>query len=183
MRNVEFKAELRDPQIARAVLRSLNAPLVAKLQQTDTYYKTFNGRLKKRETTNEREADPVEYIHYERDNRTRPKISAFHIMSEDEFRERFGSEPLPSWIVVKKTREVYLIDHARIHLDEVEGLGRFLEFEVMVSKSNNVARAHETVEELRNHFGPVMGEAISVGYSDLLNAQAEPENARPPDPT
>jgi predicted adenylyl cyclase CyaB len=181
MKNVEFKAELRDPQIARAVARSLNAHAVATLEQTDTYYRTFNGRLKKRETVHADggEPEPVEYIHYERDNRTRPKISAFQIMTDEEFRERFGAAPLPEWLVVRKTRAVYIRDHARIHLDQVEGLGAFIEFEVLVSKSNNIAKAHETVEELRAAFGPVMGEPISVGYSDLMADQNDPANADP----
>ena len=185
MQNVEFKAELRDLTIARAVARSLNAPRVATLEQTDTYYRTFNGRLKKRETRHaddslapdQRIAEPDEYIHYERDDRTRPKISAFRIMTEEEFRERFGTQPLDEWLVVRKTREVYLIDHTRIHLDTVEHLGRFLEFESMISKDNNVARAHETLERLRGAFGPVLGEPISVGYSDLLAAQIDNANA------
>mgnify|MGYP002826562730 FL=1 len=179
MRNVEFKAELRDPQIARAIARSIHAHLVATIQQTDTYYRTFNGRLKKRETTHTAtgDAEPVEYIHYERDNRTRPKISTFQIMSEDEFRERFGAQPLPAWLVVRKTRNVYILEHARIHFDQVDGLGSFIEFEVLVNPKNNVARAHETVEELRAAFGPVMGEAISVGYSDLLADQNDPARA------
>lgn len=197
MQNVEFKAELRDLSIARAVCRSLKAPLVATLEQTDTYYRTFNGRLKKRKTVHadpgipadERTPEPVEFIHYDRDNRTRPKISAFRIMTEDEFRERFGSEPLAEWLTVRKSRAVYLLDHTRIHLDTVEGLGRggqpggFIEFESMVSKNNNVAKAHETIESLRAAFGPVLGEPISVGYSDLLDAQINNQNDRRIDET
>jgi len=179
MRNVEFKAELRDIQIAHAVARSLKAPLVATLRQTDTYYKTFNGRLKKRETTLDGTPEPTEYIQYERDNRTRPKISAFHIMTEDEFRERFGSQDPAVWLRVIKAREVYLLDHTRIHFDEVENLGRFIEFESMVSKDNNIARAHESIERLRAQFAPVMGEAISVGYSDLLASQIEDQETHP----
>ena len=178
MRNVEFKAELRDPTIARAVARSIKAPLVAKLEQTDTYYRTFTGRLKKREVVHDGEPEPTEYIHYERDNRTRPKISAFRIMTEDEFRERFGTEPLAEWLTVRKAREVFLLEHARIHLDDVDELGWFIEFEVLVNKKNNVARAHETIERLRGEFGPVMGEAISVGYSDLLASQIGESNPR-----
>lgn len=185
MQNVEFKAELRDLTIARAVARKLSAPRVASIEQTDTYYRTFNGRLKKRETVHtgdDHAAEPVEYIHYERDNRTRPKISGFRIMTEDEFRERFGTEPLNEWLTVRKAREVYLLDHTRIHLDTVEGLGpggspgTFLEFESMVSKNNNIARAHETIERLRAAFGPVLGEPISVGYSDLLAATIDEAN-------
>ncbi|MBZ0173394.1 MAG: hypothetical protein K8E66_13505, partial [Phycisphaerales bacterium] len=91
MRNVEFKAELRDPRIARAVARSIGAKLVATLDQTDTYYRVVTGRLKKREAVLDGEPEPIEYIRYDRDDRTRPRISSFQIMSEPEFHERFGT--------------------------------------------------------------------------------------------
>lgn len=174
MRNVEFKAELRDPQIARAVARSIGAKLVATLEQTDTYFRVVSGRLKKREAVIDGQPEPVEFIHYDRDDRARPRISAFQIMSEDEFHERFGALPLPVWLTVRKRREVFLIDHARIHLDRVESLGEFIEFEALVTRNHNVARAHETVARLRAEFGPVMGEALSGGYSDLLAQQTGP---------
>ncbi|USN97885.1 MAG: CYTH domain-containing protein [Phycisphaeraceae bacterium] len=173
MRNVEFKAELRDPQVARAVARSIGGKLVGTIEQTDTYYRVLTGRLKKREAVVDGEAEPVEYIHYERDNRTLPRISSFQILSEAEFRERFGTLPLPEWLTVRKQREVYLVGHARIHLDRVEHLGSFIEFEALVTRDHNVARAHETVAKLRADFGPVMGEALSGSYSDLLAQHAE----------
>ena len=168
MRNVEFKAELRDPQIALAVARKLGAGLVATLEQTDAYFRVLTGRLKRREQVVAGEAEPVEYIHYERDDRSPPRISSFQIMSEGEFHERFGTLPLPEWLVVRKRREVYLLDHARIHLDRVESLGEFIEFEALVTPKHNVARAHETVAHLRSEFAPAMGEPISGSYSDLV---------------
>ncbi len=178
MRNVEFKAELRDPQIARAVARRLNAHRIGTLRQVDTYFRILTGRLKKRETSLDGAPEPVEYIQYDRDDRTRPKISNFQILSEAEFLERFGTLPLPVWLTVTKTRDLYLLDHARIHIDEVEGLGHFIEFEVLVTKDNNLARAHETIDHLRAQFRPVLGEPISGSYSDLL-APPPPHPARP----
>lgn len=175
MRNVEFKAELRDPQIARAVARSIGAKHVATLEQTDTYFRVVSGRLKKRESVIDGQAEPVEYIRYERDDRTPPRISTFQIMSEEEFRERFGSLPLPEWLTVRKRREVFMLDNARIHLDSVEGLGWFIEFEALVTRRHNVARAHETVATLRREFGPIMGEPLSGSYSDLLASRVDTE--------
>ncbi len=49
MRNIEFKAELRDPDLARAIAREIGASMVVKIQQTDTYYDVTTGRVKKRE--------------------------------------------------------------------------------------------------------------------------------------
>jgi len=174
MHNVEFKAELRDRQIARAIARSLGARFAAGVTQTDTYYRVFNGRLKRRRAENDGVAEPVEYIHYERDDRLTPKVSSFHIMSEDEFAERFGSEPLPEWISVRKSREIHLVESARIHFDTVDTLGEFIEFEAIVTPRHNIARAHETIESLRTAFAPAMGEPISCSYADLIAGADRP---------
>lgn len=166
MHNVEFKAELRDPHLADTVCRTLGATYIGLLEQTDTYYHIPSGRLKKREQVGE----PAEWIFYDRDNRTKPKLSHFSIYTEQEARERFGLAPLPVWLTVKKRRRLFLLGNVRIHLDEVEGLGTFVEFEAMVSTSHNVAKCHEAIAVLRRDFGPALGEAIAVGYSDMLSA-------------
>lgn len=164
MHNVEFKAELRDLPMALAVCRAIKASHIGTLDQTDTYFKVTSGRLKKRETAGE----PIEYVYYERANRTHPKLSHFTIYDETQATERFGTQPLPIWLIVRKTRDLWMHGSVRIHLDEVVGLGRFIEFEALVSKDNHVARCHETIAELRKAFGPALGEPIDCGYSDLL---------------
>jgi len=169
MQNVEFKAELRDLPLARSICKALQATWVGELQQTDTYFRVASGRLKKRETVGEE----TEFIFYDRANRVRPKISQFTIYSEQHAIERFGTSPLPIWLVVKKKRELWLHRNVRIHLDQVEGLGNFLEFEALVSKDCTVPKCHEAIGELRTAFAPVLGEAIDRGYSDLLAAEME----------
>lgn len=164
MQNVEFKAELRDIALARAICKSLQATWVAHMEQKDTYYRVPTGRLKKRECVGE----PVEYIHYERPNKALPKISQFTIYTESQARERFGREALPVWLVVKKKRELFVLGHTRIHLDEVEGLGTFIELEAVVSPHHNVARCHESIAKLRSALQPALGEVIDCSYSDLL---------------
>lgn len=168
MKNVEFKCELRDPDLAAAVCRQLGATHVATLNQTDTYFRIADGRLKKRECPGE----PAEWIFYARDDASAPKISQFMIYSEEEARSRFGERPLPVWIVVRKRRELYMLGGVRIHLDTVEGLGSFLEFEALVSRNQTVPQRRAEVDKLRAAFGPALGEAIACGYSDLLAAEA-----------
>ena len=171
MQNLEFKAELREPDLARAALRRLGAAAVGTVRQRDTYYRVSSGRLKRRESSYEGVSDPVEIIHYERHDRTMPKISKFTIYTEEEAAQRFGTLPLPVWLEVVKTREIFMHGGVRVHLDEVEGLGRFVEFEALVSKTQNVARCHELLAELRAALGPTLGESISVSYSDLAAAK------------
>ncbi len=170
MINVEFKAELRDADLARAALRAFGALPAGELEQTDTYFRVADGRLKKRETTGE----PVEWVFYDRENRSLPKLSRFTIYDDAAARERFGARPLPVWLTVRKTRELWLTGGVRIHLDEVEHLGRYLEIEALVSPKQNVSKCHEAVAALREKLGPALGEPISCGYSDLLASEETP---------
>lgn len=174
MENVEYKAELRDLSLARSIALSLGAKHIAILDQIDTYYHIAPsrrnpraGRLKKRETVGE----TTQWIFYEREDSSGPKLSRFKIYSEQEAAARFGPDPRPTRLVVKKVRELYMLGHIRIHLDTVEGLGKFLEFEAMVSPRQSRARCRQRVAGLRTALGPALGEAIGVGYADLLEAR------------
>ncbi len=164
MHNVELKAELRDITLARAICKSLGASFILAFQQVDTYYRIPQGRLKRRETAGE----PAEYIFYERPNRVAPKLSNFTIFSEEQAIERFGREPLPVWTIVRKKRELWMWGAVRIHLDTVEQLGTFIEFESLVSRANSIAQGHDHMTALRKHFAMAMGELIDGSYSDLL---------------
>jgi adenylate cyclase class IV len=175
MQNVEFKAELRDLPLARTVCRTLKATLIATLEQTDTYYRVPNGRLKKRECVGE----PTEFIYYDRQNGSLPKTSEFTIYSESQAQQRFGLKPLPTWIVVKKSRELWMLGGVRIHLDAVDGLGNFIEFEALVSPSQSIPKCHETLIDLREAFSHCLGEPIAGSYSDMLATEGEPEERKP----
>lgn len=168
MRNVEFKAELRDLPLAISVCEALGARYVGLLEQTDTYFRVADARLKKRETTGE----PTEWIFYERPDSSSPKISRFMIYSEAEALERFGFSPLPVWVVVRKSRELMLLGNVRIHLDIVRDLGTFIELEAMVTKGCSESRCRESIAQIRGALGPLLGEPISSGYSDLLAESA-----------
>lgn len=169
MQNIEAKFELRDLRLARAIARALGAIFVERVEQTDTYFRVTSGRLKKREAPGE----DAEFVFYLRDNESRSRLSRFRIFSEQEARDRFGEGPLPVWVVVRKTREVFMLENIRIHLDQVEGLGLFIEFEALVTQRNGVACCHESLRDLRDAFNPVLGEPLGVSYSDLAAAQGE----------
>jgi len=164
MHNVECKYELREPEFARAGIRRLGGAHVATVDQVDTYFRVPTGRLKKRETVGE----SAQWIRYDRVNRAAPRLSQFDVFDERSAIERFGSRPLPVRCVVRKRREVYAAEGVRIHLDEVQGLGWFLEFEALVGPTRSVMQCHAAIERLRIELGPAMGEPIAVGYADLL---------------
>jgi len=173
MQNVEYKAELRDLPLARTIAGSIGALRADTLRQTDTYFRIPDGKLKRRETI----GHPTEWVAYARPDFSRAKLSTFTIYPEHMARERFGAAALPVWTVVKKTRELWTYQGVRIHLDTVENLGTFIEFEALICPERTQAKAHELVESLRASFAPAMGEAIAVGYADLLmNEPAAADN-------
>ncbi|MEM9064642.1 MAG: class IV adenylate cyclase [Planctomycetota bacterium] len=167
MKNVEFKAELRDAKLAADILRTIGATHIATLEQTDTYYNVASGRLKRRECVGE----PTEYIRYERPDAAEPRISEFTIYSENEAIAQFGTRPLPVRAVVKKTRELWMHGPVRVHLDDVERLGRFLEFEALLGRGCAESRGRELVTMLRDKLAPVIGEPVSRGYADMIETK------------
>lgn len=169
MHNVEFKAELRELAIAKATCRKVGATHILGFDQTDTYFRVPSGRLKRRETSGE----PVEFIFYERPNRAGPKISQFMIYSEAQALERFGREPLPVWVTVRKHRDLWMVGNVRIHLDQVEGLGTFLEFEALVSRECGISACRSTLDALIAEFRPILGEPIDGSYSDMIARLAD----------
>jgi adenylate cyclase class IV len=170
--NVEFKAELRDLRLARSIARLSGATCVLTCEQTDTYFSVVRGRLKKREERYLDGTSECEWIFYERPDGPGARTSRYSILSPEEAAERFGALPLPCRVVVRKQREVHMLENVRIHLDVVEDLGSFLEFEAIVSPAHNMGRCKRQVEHLRKRFTPALGEAIAVSYSDLLEAVA-----------
>jgi homotetrameric cytidine deaminase len=56
----------------------------------------------------------------------------------------------------------------RIHLDEVENLGSFIEFEAVLPDAGDLAAAEAKVARLRAELGIDDDALISVGYADLL---------------
>jgi adenylate cyclase class IV len=164
MQSLDFKAELRDPQIARIVCRHLNALEVVTTRSVERYFRVANGRLKQRVAQD----DPNEWIFYHRADRTRPKLTHFTIYSEAQARERFGAQPLPVWVEFNRTREIWLVDWVRINIDIIENLGLFIEFEALVSKKRNIAVCHARFEQLRRHFEHALGEPLSQSYADLV---------------
>ena len=104
-------------------------------------------------------------------------MSNFTILTDEQARRRWGTHSLREWIKVIKKRELWMSGEVRIHLDNVKTLGTFIEFEAKVSRKFDVKACHAAISELRQSFAPVMGEAISASYSDLMEQAAAEKTA------
>ncbi|TDJ57013.1 MAG: CYTH domain-containing protein [Planctomycetota bacterium] len=169
MHNIEFKSELRDPIAARQQCKQLGATRMGILEQTDTYFRLADGRLKRREAPGE----PTEWIFYHRRDIVRPRMCDYAILSDAQARRRWGTLNLKEWVRVVKRRELWLLDNVRIHLDEVEQIGNFLEFEAVVDSDHDTRSCHESIKHLRAVFHITMGEPVGPSYSDLVAQENE----------
>ena len=72
-------------------------------------------------------------------------------------------------MVVSKSREIYFVDNVKIHIDEVSGLGSFVEVEAIDSDGSiAVETLKEQCMSFLEAFGISDGDLVAVSYSDLL---------------
>ena len=70
--------------------------------------------------------------------------------------------------MVRKKRTVYLAGRTRIHFDEVEGLGKFIELEVVLRDGEDAASGSAIAEDLMTKLGINKSDLIEQAYVDLL---------------
>ncbi len=171
--NVEIKARCADLAAVRAVLVERGARRVGIDHQTDTYFRVPSGRLKLREGTIE-----LALIHYDREDRAGPKASHVTLWSPPrdagggarELRELLA-RALGVLIVVEKAREIWFLDNVKIHLDEVPGLGAFVEIEAIDADGTiGRGRLQAQCEECMRLFGVAPDDLVTCSYSDLLQS-------------
>ncbi len=166
--NVEYKAHLTDrPEADRLAMEGSGGPPTI-LVQRDTYYEVTDGRLKKREETQDGAVQAPVLIRYHRADNAGTRDSQYTL----EPVEREPEEPV--WLVVEKTRRFSMIGEVRIHIDAVYTLGDFIEFESLVNEKQGHAQAQATLDAVLQRFAPVLGEPIDTSYSALLEASITP---------
>ena len=168
LRNLEFKAEVREQaELQRAFLEN-GARYVTTLNQRDTYFNVIEGRLKLRET----EGKKPELIFYRRDESSSSGMESNYsiFLVEDLSLKEFLIGSLGVKVVVEKKRLLLMLRNARIHLDEVVGLGRFLEFEVVSAEATEASRKADAalLDRLKGYAGPFVVREINESYSDLM---------------
>src|SRR5215218_10746980 len=129
--NLELKARDVDPERSLEVCESLGAESRGVLVQEDTYFNVFHGRLKLRR---EQGATP-HLIAYERPDHAGQKESRYRIVEVSEALELQAAlaGALGIVAIASKTRRLFVLGNVRIHLDRVEGLGSFIEFEAVAA--------------------------------------------------
>ena len=168
-RNVEIKARVADMAALTARTAAIADSGPVEIPQDDTFFGCDNGRLKLRVFDN----GHGELIFYRRPDAGGPKVS-FYVLSPtaspDTLREALTLANGQEGRVVKH-RTLFLIGRTRVHLDRVQGLGDFMELEVVLaddeSADDGVSEAHELMARLQ-----VPADCLVQGaYHDLLRSR------------
>lgn len=166
--NVEIKARVANPVRLEQRVRELSDTPVELVVQEDAFFLVSRGRLKLRVYA----PDRGELIFYERADMAGPKTSNYLICST----------PNPAALrtvleaalglrgVVRKRRKVFKVGNTRIHLDEVEGLGTFMELEVVLGPGQSLQEGQAVAEELKKQLGIDAADLVERAYIDLLSA-------------
>jgi adenylate cyclase class 2 len=164
--NLERKARHDDLAAARVSALSFGARFAAQESQTDTYFHVPHGRLKLREI----DGRPAALIAYSRLDGVGSRLSSYYLVPAPEptLLKAALTAALGVRGVVRKRRDIYLWYNVRIHLDDVEGLGSFVEFEAVLGPQDDAATAEERLEQLSSAVALDRNAYLAPSYVDLL---------------
>jgi len=173
-RNVEVKAADPDPPSTLERALALGASDAGVLVQRDTYFGTPHGRLKLREE----EPGGATLIAYERPDSAAARVSGYRLVPVERPAELRAALVAAAGerVVVSKRRRLLLWESVRIHLDDVDGLGSFVELEGVVGGDGDVGLQETRVARAREALAIADADLHGGSYADLLLAAApDPE--------
>ncbi len=165
---VELKAKVNSLEPVRSKLKALKAKHAGTFQQTDIYFDVPKGRLKLRQINSEK----TQLIYYERENISKPKRSDIFILEIPESKAFTAllKKILKVKATVKKKREIYWHQRTQIHLDTVDSLGCYVEFERKTPNTQKeVERNSQLLEKLMKTLEINPENLEKLSYSDLVN--------------
>lgn len=170
--NVEIKARIASVDALLPVARALGDDEHPQLiHQDDTFFTVPHGRLKLREFSD----GAGELIQYQRADADGPKRSDYVIapVTDPDLLRQALDRALGRLGRVRKQRILVLVGSTRLHLDRVEGLGDFLEIEVVLRPEQTEADGQAEALDLMRRLGVRETDLVRGAYLDLLRAQGE----------
>lgn len=175
-RNLELKVRLAPEAMAgvRERTLALGVPIACQ-RQVDRYFAVPEGRLKLRVIAYDTEPSRAELIAYRRPDAAGSRWSAYRItpLAPDVANDLTATlaHVLPAVAEVRKRREIAIWRSTRIHLDDVEGLGPFVELETVLADREE-ARAEAEHREVIERLGLAAWPVEATSYSDMLRRRA-----------
>jgi predicted adenylyl cyclase CyaB len=168
--NVEIKARVRDLDGLRETVEMLSDTPPLGIPQDDTFFHTATGRLKLRVLAK----NEGQLVYYEREDTPGPKESHYLVapVSDPQALKAVLASALGVRGTVCKQRTLYRVGQTRIHLDQVEALGPFLELEVVLRQDQTEADGRAIARTLMRKLGIEREDLVEDAYIDLLERKA-----------
>ncbi len=168
-RNVEVKARIASVEALLPVARTLAEGDAVAIEQDDSFFAVPHGRLKLRQFAD----GSAELIHYHRPDHAEARASDYvRVTAPDPAALREALARANGLLGrVRKRRLLLMAGQARIHLDRVEGLGDFMELEVVLRPGQCDAEGLATAESLMKALGLAAAPRLAGSYLDLLQSQ------------
>jgi len=166
-RNIELKAYAKNYEALRERAAALSDQDPLSYRQLDTFYQVPHGRLKLRRFD---DGTLSELIHYQRDDTEGPKVSFYmrSPVSDADATHALLSAALGTRGNVSKERLVYLVGRTRIQLDRVDGLGDFIEIEVVLGEDDDEADGESEAHRWLDQLEVAREDYVPGAYIDLL---------------
>jgi predicted adenylyl cyclase CyaB len=164
-RNIEIKACIDSVEALLQVAATLTGTQPTRIAQDDSFFHVPHGRLKLREFAD----GSAELIHYHRPDDSAAKASDYVLVPVPDpaaLREAL-SRACGLRGRVRKQRWLFLAGQTRIHVDRVEGLGDFMELEVVLREGQSDADGVRIADELMQALGLANAPRIAGAYLDL----------------
>jgi adenylate cyclase len=171
-RNVEIKARIAGVAVLAPHAARLADTGPTFIDQDDTFFACPNGRLKLRDQF----AAGAELIFYQRADQSGPKESFYlrvPVSDPDSMRELLRAAHGEVGRV-RKRRMLFLVGRTRIHLDAVEGLGEFLELEVVLKEGESATQGVVEAQDIMTRLGVTPQQLIQGAYVDQVTSAPPP---------
>lgn len=165
-RNIEIKAKVKDLEELRKRVEKLCNGVGEEIDQEDIFFHNSLGRFKLRILA----PDLGQLIFYQRSDLSGPKLSNYLIYdtADPEGLRGVISQAAGVRGTVRKRRWLYWFGRTRIHLDLVEGLGPFMELEVVLQPGESREEGTAAAAELMDLLAIDQDNLIEGAYIDLL---------------
>lgn len=166
--NVEIKAMVTDLASFRKRVEMISDISGEEIYQNDTFFAVDHGRLKLRVLSQ----GHGELIFYDRSDTLGPKPSHYLLSRTSDpgsLREVLAAS-LGIIGQVRKHRTLFMIGNTRVHLDEVEKLGTYVELEVVLGKGESIEAGREIALALMHELRIEPADLVNGAYVDLINA-------------
>jgi len=167
-RNVEIKARVNDFDRVQSLVAKIADSGPIDILQEDTFFNCRKGRLKIRKFSD----SDGELIYYNREINFKPTECTYTIVktSEPDAIGKVLGESLGIRGVIRKRRTIFITGQTRIHLDDVDGLGKFVELEVVLSPEQNVSDGMSITISLMEKLGISEADLIDSAYIDMIES-------------